>query len=150
MKKLVILSLIFVAFFSCKNNKTTETDIIKTNTEVQQVPDMHTSENSLDWYGTYQGILPCADCEGIQTEVTLRDNNTYTIKRIYIGKDETVFEETGDLRWTEDGSTVVLTNTNDGNATLFKVGENHLKQLDLKGRAIEGELAEKYILQKSQ
>tara|TARA_R110000850_G_scaffold80862_1_gene173554 strand:+ start:97905 stop:98354 length:450 start_codon:yes stop_codon:yes gene_type:complete len=149
MKKLVILSIIFVAFFSCKNNKTTETDIIETNTKVQQVPDMHTSENTLDWHGTYQGILPCADCEGIQTEVTLLDNNTYTIKRIYLGKEETVFEETGDLQWTEGGSTVVLTNKKDGNATLFKVGENHLKQLDREGRAIEGELAEKYMLQKN-
>ncbi|HSH50375.1 MAG TPA: copper resistance protein NlpE N-terminal domain-containing protein, partial [Bacteroidales bacterium] len=30
-------------------------------------PDMHTSEISLDWQGTYKGVLPCADCPGIET-----------------------------------------------------------------------------------
>ena len=27
------------------------------------------SRNSVDWNGTYRGIVPCADCEGIKTEV---------------------------------------------------------------------------------
>ncbi len=27
------------------------------------------SQNSLDWPGTYTGTLPCADCEGIKTEI---------------------------------------------------------------------------------
>ncbi|GGD94478.1 copper resistance protein NlpE N-terminal domain-containing protein [Planktosalinus lacus] len=62
---------------------------------------------------------------------------------------KTVFEETGALQGTEDKSTVVLTNTKDSNATLFKVGENHLKQLDLEGRPNSGDMAEKYILQKA-
>lgn len=149
MKKLLILSVCVTVFLSCKDNKTTENEDIETKTEVEQIPDMHTSEISLDWQGVYKGILPCADCEGIATEITLRDNNTYRIKRLHLGKEETFFEETGDLKWTEDGSTVVLTNSNDGNATLFKVGENHLRQLDVEGRAIKGELAEKYLLQKN-
>ncbi|GGD94473.1 copper resistance protein NlpE [Planktosalinus lacus] len=51
--------------------------MVEINTEMEQAPDISTSENSLDWHGTYQGILPCADCEGIQTEVTLHDNNTH-------------------------------------------------------------------------
>lgn len=149
MKKLLILSVFVTVFLSCKDNKTTENEDVEIKTEVEQVPDMHTSEISLDWQGVYKGILPCADCEGIATEITLRENNTYTIKSLYLGKEETFFEEIGDLKWTEDGSTVVLTNSNDGNATLFKVGENHLRQLDLEGRAIRGELAEKYLLQKN-
>lgn len=149
MKKLLILSVCVAVIMSCKDNKTTENEDVENQTEMEQVPDMHTSQIALDWDGIYKGVLPCADCEGIETEVTLRDDNSYVIKRLYLGKDETVFEETGDLQWTEDGSTVVLTNSNDGNATLFKVGENHLRQLDLESRAIRGELAEKYLLQKN-
>lgn len=149
MKRLLILSVCVAVIMSCKDNKTTENEDVENQTEVEQVPDMHTSQIALDWDGIYKGVLPCADCEGIETKVTLRDDNSYTIKRLYLGKDETVFQETGDLQWTEDGSTVVLTNSNDGNATLFKVGENHLRQLDLEGRAIRGELAEKYLLQKN-
>jgi len=149
MKKLLLLSLCFAIFLSCKNNKSSENEEVEVSTEVEQVPDMHTSEIALDWQGTYSGKLPCADCEGIKTEVVLRDDNSYEIKRVYMGKDDTVFEETGSLQWTEGGGTIVLTNKEDGKATLFKVGENHLKQLDLEGKPIEGELAEMYVLQKN-
>jgi uncharacterized lipoprotein NlpE involved in copper resistance len=149
MKKLLILILCFTVFLSCKNNKTSENEEVENQTDMQQAPDMHTSQIALDWLGVYKGILPCADCEGIATEINLKDNNSYIIKRLYLGKEEMFFEETGDLQWTEDGSTVVLTNAKDGNATLYKVGENHLRQLDLEGKPIEGELAEMYILHKN-
>lgn len=149
MKKLLFIPLCLAVLLSCKNNKTSENVEVEVKTELEQDADMHTSQIALDWQGTYSGILPCADCEGIKTEVVLRDENTYEIKRVYIGKDETVFKETGNLQWTEDGGTVVLTNNENGNATLFKVGENYLNQLDLEGYPIEGELAEMYVLQKN-
>jgi hypothetical protein len=36
-----------------------------------------TSRTSLDWPGTYTGVLPCADCEGIETTITLSVDLTY-------------------------------------------------------------------------
>ena len=36
----------------------------------------HNSQNSLDWAGVYQGILPCADCEGFDTVITLNWDET--------------------------------------------------------------------------
>tara|TARA_R110002072_G_scaffold48716_9_gene133179 strand:- start:7490 stop:7933 length:444 start_codon:yes stop_codon:yes gene_type:complete len=147
MKKIFYVTFIVFAIFACKN--TQEKDPSEDVVESEQVPDMHTSQIALDWQGTYSGILPCADCEGIKTEIVLRDDNTYEIKRMYMGKDDTTFEEEGQLQWTEDGGTVVLTNKENGHATLFKVGENHLKQLDIEGNPIEGELAEMYILRKN-
>ncbi len=147
MKKFFYVTFIVFAIFACKN--TQEKDTSEEVVESEQVPDMHTSQIALDWQGTYSGILPCADCEGIKTEIVLRDDNTYEIKRRYMGKDDTTFEEKGQLQWTEDGGTVVLTNKENGQATLFKVGENHLKQLDIEGYPIEGELAELYKLRKN-
>ncbi len=41
--------------------------------------DMHTSQNSLDWAGVYEGVLPCADCPGIQTRLTLSRDETYEL-----------------------------------------------------------------------
>ncbi len=149
MKKLLVFSVCLVLFLSCKNNKTSDNEEVEAQTEIEQVPDMSTSQIALDWQGSYSGILPCADCEGIKTEVVLINDNSYEIKRVYMGKDDTVFEETGSLQWTEDGGTVVLTNKENAHATLFKVGENHLRQLDLEGKPIEGNLAEMYILQKN-
>ena len=32
-----------------------------------EIDSAHNAQNSLDWAGDYQGILPCADCEGINT-----------------------------------------------------------------------------------
>ncbi len=148
MKKLLILIFCIITFVSCKN-KTGENEEVENITELELVPDVHTSKTALDWHGVYSGMLPCADCEGIKTEITLNDDNSYLIKRRYLGKGDKVFEETGNLQWTEDGGTVVLTNNEDGNATLFKVGENHLKQLDLEGYPIQGDLAEMYVLQKN-
>ena len=44
------------------------------------VPDMHNAQNALDWNGTYQGLLPCASCEGIATELVLNDDGTYRLQ----------------------------------------------------------------------
>lgn len=147
MKKTIYIFFIVFAFVSCKKtiqeNNTAEQII---NTE--QVPDMHTSEIALDWQGVYRGVLPCADCEGIVTTVKLNDDTTYVITRLYLGKDEKTFEETGTFQWTEDGNGIVLKEKVKDSPTLFKVGENRLLHLSQDGEVIEGELAERYILRK--
>nr|WP_250850238.1 copper resistance protein NlpE N-terminal domain-containing protein [Acinetobacter sp. ANC 5378] len=33
-----------------------------------------TVETSLDWAGEYKGVFPCADCEGIETDLELKSN----------------------------------------------------------------------------
>jgi len=45
----------------------------------EQVPvdAQHTSANSLDWAGVYRGVLPCADCPGIETTLRLATDSTY-------------------------------------------------------------------------
>ena len=49
----------------------------------------------------YEGILPCADCEGIRTTLTLFQNNlkkryTYMLQEKYLGQDnDKTFETTG-------------------------------------------------------
>lgn len=53
--------------------------------------------------GTFEGVLPCADCEGIKTELTLyqdaanSENNNYTLKETYLGNQtgDTSFNSTG-------------------------------------------------------
>jgi copper homeostasis protein (lipoprotein) len=148
MKKIILTFFVVLGFISCKN-KSNEQNASEIN-NVEQVPDMHTSQISLDWQGVYQGILPCADCEGIQTEIILNDDLTYEMKRVYLGKSETVFEETGEFKWTKDGGSIVLAENAAGDPTLFKVGENFLLHLDREGIVIKGELAENYRLQKIQ
>ena len=39
--------------------------------------DNHTARNALDWPGSYEGTLPCADCPGIRTRLTLMKDGRY-------------------------------------------------------------------------
>ena len=108
---------------------------------------MHNSQNSLDWADTYSGILPCADCMGIQTVITLNKNNTYESSLVYLGKSERKIEETGSFSWEKDGSILVLSKENES-MNIYKVEENQLRMLDQEGQKIEGVLAENYLLHK--
>ena len=42
-------------------------------------PDIHNAETSLDYRGTYRGVLPAADCPGIETTLTLKPDGTYSL-----------------------------------------------------------------------
>ena len=70
--------------------------------------DGHTAANALDWSGTYQGVVPCADCEGIKTVVRLNREMTYAFSATYLGKPGKPFEKTGPFSWNEAGNTVIL------------------------------------------
>lgn len=46
--------------------------------------------------GTYQGTLPCADCEKIEAELVLKSNQTYEYKTVYFKRGEQFpFSESG-------------------------------------------------------
>ena len=62
----------------------------------------HNSRNSLDWAGTYRGVLPCADCPGIETTVTLRADGTYSATSRYLERDVARTGE-GRFSWSNDG-----------------------------------------------
>ena len=112
------------------------------------MPATHNSQNALDWQGTYKGVTPCADCEGIETEITLNDDLTYRIKTKYLGKgDGKVLEEKGSFVWDKTGGSITLQAVK-GAPSQYKVGENRLIQLDIEGNIISGALAEKYVLKK--
>lgn len=110
------------------------------------VPDpAHNSRNSLDWAGTYRGVLPCADCEGIETIVTLTQEGNFREHTRYLHKDGPDFSREGTFTWSADGGTVAF---DDDPASRFRVGENRLTQLALDGSAITGALAAHYELAK--
>lgn len=108
------------------------------------VPDAaHNSRNALDWAGTYRGVLPCADCEGIETVLTLTEDGSFREHSRYLGKPGPEFSRQGAFTWSGDGGSVALAGDP---ATRFRVGENHLLQLALDGSVITGALATHYQL----
>ncbi|MBW7839523.1 MAG: copper resistance protein NlpE N-terminal domain-containing protein [Chitinophagaceae bacterium] len=140
MKKNILLLVGLTAIIISACNFVSEPKLVKEDTEAV---DMHNSQNSLDWQGTYEGTLPCADCEGIKTTLQLNEDNTYALTQEYLGRN--TFNETGTFNWDSSGSMITLSSNN----MKFKVGENILFALDLEGKVITGELADHYKLKKT-
>ncbi len=105
------------------------------------------SQVSLDWAGVYQGVLPCADCEGIKIQVALNEDLSYVFQTQYIGKGDSIFTEKGSFEWDNTGSKISLDNQNNQE---YLVGENQLFHLDEEGNRITGSLENHYILKKEQ
>lgn len=149
LSRLYLLLLAALAFESCtpaaKESKNTDEA-----TEEVHKDSHHNSMNSLDWNGTYKGILPCADCEGIETILTLNTDRTYILITNYLGRNDALEEEKkGSFSWNEAGSIITLTNITSG-PNQYKVGENRIWHLDMNGELITGDLADHYVLIKSQ
>lgn len=132
-----------LAFASCKTTKQTAKPADKTSIIVGD-----NSQTSLDWSGVYTGTLPCADCEGILTTITLNDDLTYKRATTYKGKTMTPHIETGKFTWDKGGGTIYLQNADKSGLNRYLVGENHLKQLSSEGLIITGNLADLYVLNK--
>jgi len=93
--------------------------------------------------GVFEGALPCADCPGVRTRLTLTQENrdtaegTYRLEETYLGRDAVPRVTTGD--WTTlrgdavDPDAVVYELNPDETArsrAFLKVGERAIRQLD--------------------
>lgn len=143
-KKMFMLGIVVLmtGIVSCKSSSDTTNNGSATN----NVADTHNSNNSLDWNGVYSGIIPCADCSGIQMSLDLSQDGTYTLKRQYLGKEENGFESTGKFEWIDNGNAITFGEGED--KMMFAIGENMLTMLDREGQKITGELANSYMLAK--
>ena len=116
----------------------------QTESQVLHVGD--NSEVSLDWAGTYIGVLPCADCPGIETALTMNMDGTYVLQTKYQERGDSVHVDQGAFTWDPTGSHITL---GESEGIKFQVGENQLFHLDQEGNRIEGALSEFYILKKA-
>ena len=58
--------------------------------------------------GTYAGILPCADCQGIDTTIVFVPEGGYTLSEIYQDGSDSSFVTKGTWTVQEDGKTLLL------------------------------------------
>ncbi|MCH8568899.1 MAG: copper resistance protein NlpE [Balneolales bacterium] len=139
---------ILLFMVSCGTERSDET------TAESEAPDYHAyvdsdhnARTSLDYRGTYQGITPCADCEGIDTELVIGENETFRLSARYLGKDdvENVYTTEGSYVWDESGNVIILLGLENRPAHYF-ISENYVVQLDMEGRRITGDLADQYVL----
>ncbi|MHB8116302.1 MAG: copper resistance protein NlpE [Acidithiobacillus ferrivorans] len=106
----------------------------------------HTRHATLDWVGTYAGVLPCADCPGVREVITLNKDHAYEITTQYVDRGDQLFRRGNVFSWV-DGNTIRLEGVGAG-PTLYRVGANRLTQLGRDGKVITGPLAARFILKK--
>lgn len=153
---IVIISFMFVT--ACENTSTSgETTVeVADTTSIENMsvdtinnagmPVGATAKNSLDVIGKYKGVLPCADCEGIETIIELKADSTYSREMKYLGKKDNLFTATGTWTWASE-FVINLGSIKEGPNRYF-VAEGKLVQLDMSGKKISGSLADKYELKK--
>lgn len=84
----------------------------------------HSSRNALDWSGVYEGTLPCADCPGLQTRLTLRRDETFELSSQALQRDLQPRVASGRFTWQASGNAITLDAQGGGRQVL--VGEGRV------------------------
>lgn len=110
--------------------------------------DNHTARDSLDWPGSYEGTLPCADCPGIRTRLTLMQDGRYERATQYLDREPQPETVAGTFSWESDGSTIRLDAS--GDSQRYFIAENQVIMLYRDGTRPTGPLAPHYVLRRAQ
>ena len=92
--------------------------------------------------GTYGGILPCADCPGIDTTIVFVPEGGYTLSEIYQDGSDSSFITRGTWTVGEDGKTLLLDpeDKQERDRAYEVVSATELRALDRDGQPIDGKL----------
>ena len=135
MKKIFLLLALPVMLAAC------QAPTAPTHEASTMVDTHHTAENSLDWAGRYTGLLPCADCEGIQTQLTLHADKTYVLEEHYVKNGRTLHPSTQTGRFQFDTSHPALIRLDDStHQRVYFIGEGYAEARDAQGNKISSQL----------
>lgn len=98
--------------------------------------------------GLYTGVIPCADCPGIQVRINFLPDSTYSETMNYLER-VSVFSDTG--RWRKSDSIVTIFASADSGRGVrqFKIlSDSSIIFLDGDGKIISGPLQSNYILRR--
>ena len=131
MKKYLLFILVPAIMAGCAQTVPQENVVSASSPESGILNDGHTAENSLDWGGVYEGMFPCADCEGINTRLTLNDDRTYVLEESYVKNGAVAYSGKREGAFSFDIANPSLIRL-DSNADqrVFFVGENYVQQRD--------------------
>ena len=143
MKKKFIFPVLLIMIAACNSNQppASQADSTLSNTGTDTVT---TATPAPPVAGTYQGTLPCADCPGMDYQLSLYSNHSFSELVAYRGRGQGIASvDTGHWKQATD-STVILEKKKDSSS--FLLAEGKLLVLDAKGNRIGGVLASNYVL----
>jgi copper homeostasis protein (lipoprotein) len=85
---------------------------------------------------TFSGVLPCADCPGIEHHLDLYPDGVYYLRRTYLDKPSGQFDEIGAWMVSANGRTLVLHGEREAALQFAIQDAKTLTKLDLEGRPI--------------
>lgn len=83
---------------------------------------------------TYRGVIPCADCEGIEVTLLLQQGGEYRLNERYLGTDVSGDPQHG--RWTRTAEMLVLV-SDKGEKRYFRPRDSGLEMMDTQGNPIQ-------------
>lgn len=91
--------------------------------------DAQTGRDAADWSGRYFGTIPCADCPGIEMDLSLSDGGVYALAETYLdaGTPPTVTE--GVFSWDASGTVITL----EGDGRKFRIDKTTATMLGADG-----------------
>jgi len=107
-------------------------------------------DKSKDFHGVFYGFFPCADCNGIKTTLSLKQNNNYLLVTQPARESSREFYEKGKYSWNDETRTVVLTPRKESTIRQYRIeNEGTLVQLNSDGTRMPSDEADRYTLRRS-
>lgn len=105
------------------------------------------AQKEATWMGTYRGVLPCINCEGLEAIVTLKEDTTFLLKINFLGSDVTIPDTTGRVIWNEPNKLFSL-DIASYLSSHFEIAGDTLFNLDLDSKRVTGADAHKFIFKR--
>jgi uncharacterized membrane protein/uncharacterized lipoprotein NlpE involved in copper resistance len=137
----IFTSILGIILAACGGNKTAPAAADSSALLTPAHPDLGAHPPS----GSYQGTLPCADCPGIDYQISLYDNNRYKTLMVYRERNHgRPVVDTGTWKIEQDSMVRIILSGQPKQTFLFEDGR--LYQLNENGQRVTGALADNYIL----
>lgn len=128
MKKMilpVLLTGLFAVSCSKKEEAKAETpQAVEADSAQAQPEEAAKAEAPKKHVGEFSGKLPCADCPGIETKLTLNEDGSFLLDETYLEKKDGQFNAKGSYEVSEDGAFVTLKEEGNDKPRVFLVEED--------------------------
>lgn len=153
MKNACVVFAILIAIIGCNSRPENDPMIQPLDTTIQLNGGREFDSSHLTLVGAFTGVLPCADCSGIQTELSLYQDISNGENNIYVLKETYLTGNTGDTAFTTEGKwdivlsdatttdTIYFLNYNEpDDARYFLQTADGIKVLDKEQKVIQSNL----------
>ena len=128
MKKMilpVLLTGLFAVSCSKKEEAKAETpQAVEADSAQAQPEEAAKAEAPKKHVGEFSGKVPCADCPGIETKLTLNEDGSFLLDETYLEKKDGQFNAKGSYEVSEDGAFVTLKEEGNDKPRVFLVEED--------------------------